>query len=553
MALGGAKKKAPSGPAPKAFTGQVDENEDDKTSAAAPELITEMVGGQVDGKQEEVKVIPALQNTFSLGGAQHLRTLMPPADETEAASSAAAVDSKLSSTAPAANGVKSDKEPMSEDAAAAEAMLSELRSGGASIFKDAAASAQDDTERYRLDVATRADAAEFEAYESMPIEDFGKAYLRGLGWKEGGAVGNDPNAPAVEAIEYVPRPDRLGLGAAPKPKDDPKDAGGSKKRYIKPGESREPKKDLIYVDEHGRQRHVKRVGDKLVEREKTGYAPGALMAITSGAHKGLYARVVSTGGMDNDLKVVLKLTVNGEQMTLPSEACEPVADAKLERLHPGFTHQKAADRDDAGGDDGWGQENPGSGEGQASSDAVMDESRKRRHKEKKEHKERKRDRSDRDHSDRGRDGKRSRDEEKGYGGSSSSSAAAATSRLWVRESIRVRVVDKLLARGQLYNKKGVVVDVSGADCFSLQMDETGKLIEGLTHAAVETALPKRGGAVIVLSGPHRLRRGTLLERNSEEARAVVQLSGDLQIAQCSFDDVAEWVGVLGNELDDADL
>ena len=53
------------------------------------------------------------------------------------------------------------------------------------------AAAQDDTARYRLDVATRADAAELEVYESMPIEDFGKAYLRGLGWEEGKGVGAD--------------------------------------------------------------------------------------------------------------------------------------------------------------------------------------------------------------------------------------------------------------------------------------------------------------------------------------------------------------------------
>ena len=70
---------------------------------------------------------------------------------------------------------------------------------------------------------------------------------------------------------------------------------------------------------------------------------------------------------------------------------------------------------------------------------------------------------------------------------------------------------------------------------------------------METALPKRGGAVMILGGAHRLRRGTLLERHTEEARAVVQLGGDLQIVQCSFDECAEWVGLLGNQLDEADL
>ena len=36
---------------------------------------------------------------------------------------------------------------------------------------------------------TRGSRSEMQAYEEMPIEDFGKAYLRGGGWEEGGAVG----------------------------------------------------------------------------------------------------------------------------------------------------------------------------------------------------------------------------------------------------------------------------------------------------------------------------------------------------------------------------
>lgn len=51
--------------------------------------------------------------------------------------------------------------------------------------------------------------------------------------------------------------------------------------------------------------------------------------------------------------------------------------------------------------------------------------------------------------------------------------------------------------------------------------------------------------MLILRGAHRLRRGMLLERRSEDARAVVQLAGDLRVVEVSFDDVAEWVGGLG--------
>lgn len=66
-------------------------------------------------------------------------------------------------------------------------------------------------------------------------------------------------------------------------------------------------------------------------------------------------------------------------------------------------------------------------------------------------------------------------------------------------------------------------------------------------------MPKAGGTVLVLRGAHRMRRGRLLERHSSDARAVVQLSGDLQVVELSFDDVAEWVGGHGEALDVAEL
>ena len=92
-----------------------------------------------------------------------------------------------------------------------------------------------------------------------------------------------------------------------------------------------------------------------------------------------------------------------------------------------------------------------------------------------------------------------------------------------------------------------------AATWQVRLDESGKLYEDLSHAHVESALPKRGGLVLLLRGPHKLRRGTLLERRADVARATVQLSGDLQVVTCGFDDLAEWAGAAGEGLDVADL
>ena len=70
--------------------------------------------------------------------------------------------------------------------------------------------------------------ASLEAYEEMPVDAFGEALLRGMGWSEGRAIGRG-NKKEVETKSVVRRPHRLGLGATPAPIPD------TKKKLIKPG------------------------------------------------------------------------------------------------------------------------------------------------------------------------------------------------------------------------------------------------------------------------------------------------------------------------------
>lgn len=56
--------------------------------------------------------------------------------------------------------------------------------------------------------------ADADAYAAMPIEEFGAAMLRGMGWTEGQGVGRRKAGPATP-FQYVQRPHRLGLGAEP--------------------------------------------------------------------------------------------------------------------------------------------------------------------------------------------------------------------------------------------------------------------------------------------------------------------------------------------------
>lgn len=71
---------------------------------------------------------------------------------------------------------------------------------------------------------------DLQAYESMPIEEFGLAMLRGMGWQEGMGVGR--NRKNAQPVEYLRRPERLGLGAQPVAPD----PNAGKKKVVKMGE-----------------------------------------------------------------------------------------------------------------------------------------------------------------------------------------------------------------------------------------------------------------------------------------------------------------------------
>mmetsp|Transcript_3616 Transcript_3616/g.7536 ORF Transcript_3616/g.7536 Transcript_3616/m.7536 type:complete len:87 (+) Transcript_3616:2-262(+) len=75
------------------------------------------------------------------------------------------------------------------------------------------------------------------------------------------------------------------------------------------------------------------------------------------------------------------------------------------------------------------------------------------------------------------------------------------------------------------------------------------VLDRVPERYLETALPKAGGRVVILtssSGRDYLHsKGTLLERG--KGRGVVQLHSDKSILTLSLDDLAEWVGPVDEE------
>ncbi|KZF24598.1 hypothetical protein L228DRAFT_245568 [Xylona heveae TC161] len=72
--------------------------------------------------------------------------------------------------------------------------------------------ARNEDEAFRMDIESRPESASLDAYSAVPVEEFGAALLRGMGWKEGDAVGKRREQVTKPRV-VERRPALLGIGA----------------------------------------------------------------------------------------------------------------------------------------------------------------------------------------------------------------------------------------------------------------------------------------------------------------------------------------------------
>ncbi|VVB11779.1 unnamed protein product [Arabis nemorensis] len=113
---------------------------------------------------------------------------------------------------------------------------------------------------------------------------------------------------------------------------------------------------------------------------------------------------------------------------------------------------------------------------------------------------------------------------------------------WLRSHIKVRIVSKDLKGGRLYLKKGKVVDVVGPTTCDITMDETQELVQGVDQELLETALPRRGGPVLVLLGKHKGVYGNLVEKDLDKETGVVRDLDNHKMLDVRLEQVAEYMG-----------
>ncbi|XP_012593609.1 G-patch domain and KOW motifs-containing protein isoform X1 [Microcebus murinus] len=320
-------------------------------------------------------------------------------------------------------------------------------------------------------------------YESVPVEAYGMAMLRGMGWKPGKGIGRTFNQVVKPRVNSL-RPKGLGLGA-----------NLTEAQALTPTSSS----------------HVPRP-DKEQEKDKEdqpeALVPGGAVVVLSGPHRGLYGKVE---GLDPDnVRAMVRLAAGSRMVTVSEYCLRSVSQQEFDKNSLDLNGQVS-------------KTSPGQQNGTASSRKALRDQDLHVQQENSERK--------RKHLPNRQDGPAAK-----------SGKAAPRSQHWLHRDLRVRFVNKLHKGGQYYNTKMTIEDVLSPDTCVCRTDE-GRVLEGLKEDMLETLVPKaEGDCVMVVLGPHAGRVGHLLGRDIARSRALVQLRRENQVVELHYDAVCQYVG-----------
>ncbi|XP_013363600.1 PREDICTED: G patch domain and KOW motifs-containing protein isoform X2 [Chinchilla lanigera] len=330
--------------------------------------------------------------------------------------------------------------------------------------------------------APRAETVPEEAdYEAVPVEAYGLAMLRGMGWKPGEGIGRTFNQVVKPRVNSL-RPKGLGLGANLTEAQ----ALASSGSYCPPtpdGEQGKGKED-----------------------QPQGLVPGGAVMVLSGPHRGLYGKVE---GLDPDnVRAMVRLAVGSRMVTVSEYCLRPVSQQEFDKnaLHPGQASRTSSEQHN-GTSLSW--------------EALQSEDL------------------------RGRQGdleKKRKHPLARQNGLLAKSKKASRSQHWLHRDLRVRFVDKLHKGGRYYNTKMTIEDVPSPDTCVCRTDG-GRVLEGLREDMLETLVPKvEGNRVMVVLGPQAGRVGHLLSQDRARSRALVQLQRENQLVELHYDAVCQYMG-----------
>ncbi|XP_077432397.1 G-patch domain and KOW motifs-containing protein [Vanacampus margaritifer] len=337
-----------------------------------------------------------------------------------------------------------------------------------------------------LNVDLRPQPSTDEDYERVPVEGYGLAILKGMGWKKGEGIGRTFKQD-VKPYEYKPRVIGLGLGA-----------DRSAIKDLEPGKRRRPPKP-------GEER------DKEEEEERLVLARGGCVLLESGAHKERYGKIEA---LDTDnARVLVKLAIGGDVVSVHQYAVKLVKQKEYDRYGKDLSRLSKAHKTKLKEEERRHTDEVK----RASSERVGGKNNRKR-----------------------KPGESSHDRETPPEKEARQAKAPPS---WLQRDLKVRFVDKDFKGGRYYNSKMRVEDVlTPSTCICLT--EEGKLIDDVKQNMLETIVPKSEyDTIMVVLGEHRGQVGRVLQRDKNKCTATVQLDRhERKLFTLGYDFICHYLG-----------
>ncbi|PON83553.1 Splicing factor, SPF [Trema orientale] len=322
-----------------------------------------------------------------------------------------------------------------------------------------------------------------EEFTDRAVEGYGAALLAGYGWYEGRGIGKNTKED-VKVVEYHKRTDKQGLG------------------FVSDDVPNRDANTTLKSNNKGKEKNKEREGGRGTDRDReSGTFVGKEVRIVEGRDAGLKGRIVEKLGHD---RFVLRLSRSEELVKVQAGDVAELGSKEEERCLKRLKELKIQER----------------GFKRLEESDAQDEVEKK---------------ASKSVTEQGRKDSKSLD--------SRSENQSSTGKIpWLTSHIRVRIISKDLKGGRLYLKKGKVVDVVTPRICDISMDESKELVRGVSQDLLETALPRRGGPVLVLSGKHKGVYGSLVERDLDRETGVVRDADNHALLNVHLEQIAEYIG-----------
>ncbi|KAI6659980.1 hypothetical protein LOD99_14321 [Oopsacas minuta] len=344
-----------------------------------------------------------------------------------------------------------------------------------------------------------------EDYSDIPVSSFGKAALRGMGWKEGEAIGKTRKG-LVTPIELIPHAAGLGLGALSR-----------KNKHGKHKHGKDPLGPVVGTD--GRVKHHKGLDEKVeLASNACLVKAGSYVRINEGAHEGLLGKIRELDSEGNHVTVSLSLGESSVYLPLSDVVLLDVT--TMQPVDPN-RHKNARARKEVIKSYGLilrGKQDISRSNSTCSNKSNVINSYKQTAFT---------DSMDRDKKDNKKTIFRSK------------SLVVPSRRAWIRSDLKVRLISKSYKKGRYYNSKVNIIDVVSPGVCMCQTDQ-GQLLEEVSEEMLETLLPKDITLpVMIVSGEYSGQIAYIQEKDPSTCIATVLLEDLDACVALSYDNICQ--------------